>query len=151
MIGIWDRCHVAMADMADPVNDILQAGVFDVIVSGYAIHHLPDENKRRLYQTIFDALSPGGLFVNIEHVSSPTRELEAMWDEVTIESLCGQSGRPYETVAKEHHNRPDRADNILAPVETQVEWLREIGFIHADCYFKFLELAVFGGVKPAGG
>ena len=44
--------------------------------------------------------------------------------------------------------RPDKADNILERVEEQVKWLREIGFDHADCYFKFLELAVFGGVKP---
>ena len=35
-------------------------------------------------------------------------------------------------------------------METQVGWLREIGFEHADCYMKWLELAVFGGVKPTG-
>ncbi len=44
----------------------------------------------------------------------------------------------------------DKADNILAPAEEQVGWLREIGFLHADCYFKWLELAVFGGVKAGG-
>jgi tRNA (cmo5U34)-methyltransferase len=31
-----------------------------------------------------------------------------------------------------------------------VGWLREIGFQQADCYFKWLELAVFGGQKPVG-
>ena len=28
-----------------------------------------------------------------------------------------------------------------------IEWLRELGYRHADCYFKWFELAVFGGVK----
>jgi hypothetical protein len=51
-------------------------------------------------------------------------------------------------VEAEYCGRPDKADNILERVEVQVEWLREIGFLHADCYFKWLELAVFGGVKP---
>ncbi|PAE14628.1 methyltransferase type 12, partial [Virgibacillus sp. 7505] len=51
-------------------------------------------------------------------------------------------------VKEEYENRPDKADNILENVYAQVQWLRQIGFDHADCYFKWMELAVFGGVKP---
>jgi hypothetical protein len=39
--------------------------------------------------------------------------------------------------------------NILAPVETQCQWLREIGFEHVDCYLKIFELEVFDGVRSA--
>jgi hypothetical protein len=35
----------------------------------------------------------------------------------------------------------------LLDVETQVRWLREIGFGQVDCFWKWRELAVFGGVK----
>jgi len=45
-------------------------------------------------------------------------------------------------------HRPDKAANILAPVETQCRWLRRIGFVEVDCYFKHFELAVFGGRRP---
>jgi hypothetical protein len=45
-------------------------------------------------------------------------------------------------------HRPDKAANILAPVEAQCDWLREIGYEDVDCYFKVLELAVFGGRRP---
>ena len=46
--------------------------------------------------------------------------------------------------------RDDKEANILAPVEVQCEWLRECGFEDVDCFFKFFELAVFGGRPPAG-
>lgn len=38
--------------------------------------------------------------------------------------------------------------NKLVDVHTQLEWLREIGFVDVDCHWKWLELALFGGVKP---
>jgi hypothetical protein len=34
-------------------------------------------------------------------------------------------------------------------VEEQCRWLKEIGFVEVDCWFKVLELALFGGRKPA--
>ena len=43
--------------------------------------------------------------------------------------------------------RPDRAANILALVEDQCAWLRTLGFRHVDCFWKYFELAIFGGVK----
>jgi len=45
-------------------------------------------------------------------------------------------------------DRPDKSANILAPVETQYRWLRRIGFVEVDCYFKHFELAVFGERRP---
>jgi len=39
--------------------------------------------------------------------------------------------------------------NKLVSVETQVQWLREIGFQDADCYWKWMELALIGGTKSA--
>ena len=57
-----------------------------------------------------------------------------------------RSGSP-----KRPRNPWHRCDcTLLDPVEAQVGWLREIGFEQADCYLKWWELAVFGGVKPTG-
>ena len=42
----------------------------------------------------------------------------------------------------------DPSDRLL-DVQTQVEWLREIGFEDADCYWKWLEMALLVGIKPS--
>ena len=123
----------------------------DVVVSGYAIHHLSHERKRALYSEVFNALRPGGMFVNVEHVASPDDLLEGLFDDEMIACMARIQCRSIDEMALEHHARPDKADNILAPVDTQLEWLRDIGFVHVDCYFKYFELAVFGGRKPPAG
>ena len=145
------------ADLAAPawVDAVRAYTPFDVIVSGYAIHHLSDERKRALYGEVYALLAPGGLFLNIEHVASATPWVAAIADELMIDSIWAfqqerGSGKTLEQVAKEFVYRPDKAANILAPVADQCAWLRDIGFDDVDCYFKACELAVFGGRKPAG-
>jgi hypothetical protein len=58
------------------------------------------------------------------------------------------TSKTQEQIALEYYHRPDKTANILAPMEDQCQWLREIGFEHVDCYFKILELALFGGKRP---
>ena len=122
---------------------------FDLILSGYSIHHLPDDDKKILYKRIYDLLGKGGLFLNLEHVSSASPRLEAIHDDIFIDAITGFSNgaKSRETVKSEYENRDDKVLNLLVPVEEQCNWLRETGFTHVDCYFKLFELALFGGVK----
>ncbi len=126
---------------------------FDVVLSGLAIHHLTDERKKELYQEIFDLLTPGGLFLNLEHVAPNSAWTKQAFDDLFLDSLWSHhqdhgGTMTRDAIAKEYYYRPDKAENILAPVDFQCKWLEKIGFVEVDCFFKLFELALFGGRKP---
>ena len=126
---------------------------FDVIVSGYSIHHQPDERKKEVYTELYHLLKPGGIFINIEHVKSADPWLERRFQELFVDGihqLQQQNGanKTWEDVDREFYSRPDKDANILAPAEAQCSWLRAIGYEKVDIYLKIFELAVFGGIKP---
>jgi tRNA (cmo5U34)-methyltransferase len=116
----------------DLSNPLPALGKFDAVVSSFAIHHLPHEQKRALYGEIFELLLPKGVFCNLEHVASATAELHGQFlEKLDIE--------------------PDKEDpsNKLLEMQTQLEWLREIGFEDVDCHWKWRELALLAGVRPS--
>jgi tRNA (cmo5U34)-methyltransferase len=151
-----DQLAFENVDYGNPAwVDRMQAySPFDAVVSGYSIHHQPDARKRELYEEIFSLLQPGGWFVNIEHVSSAAQLNIDLFENhyVTARYAIEQSNggfRTFDELAEEYKNRPDKAANILAPVELQCDWLREIGYEEVDCYFRIYELAVFAGRRPS--
>ena len=146
------RAAIVEADLGSPAWREGQAPPCDVVVSGLAIHHLTDERKQALYREIHDVLTPDGIFLNCEHVASASPAGEQIFDDVMVDHLSnrrkarGEDVTP-EQVRREFLERPDRAANILAPVEEQCRWLREIGFRDVDCFWKYFEVALFGGRK----
>jgi SAM-dependent methyltransferase len=123
------RVELIAHDLAVPLPVL---GRFDAVVSSFAIHHLEHERKRSLFAEVAELLEPGGVFANFEHVASVSERLH--------EAFFAAIGEPLENA--------DPSDRLL-DVETQLGWLRELGFEDVDCYWKWLEMALLIGVKPA--
>jgi tRNA (cmo5U34)-methyltransferase len=111
-----------------------QLGTFDVIVTSLTIHHFTHERKHSIYEEVFSLLNHGGIFCNLEHVDSPTANLH----EHFLNSIGDRIAR---------FARDEYSDRLLS-LETQLDWLRQIGFVDVDCYWKWLELALIIGIKP---
>jgi tRNA (cmo5U34)-methyltransferase len=147
------RAQLSAVDLRTPAWREHVDVPIDLVVSGFAIHHLPDERKRALYGEIFACLAPGGTFLNVEHVASASPAIETLHDEAMIAFQIAARQRAGEAVDAEairatYVGRGDKNDNILAPVEAQCGWLRAIGFADVDVFWKWFELALFGGTKP---
>jgi hypothetical protein len=146
---------VAKADFASPawLEVVGSGGPYDIVVSGFAIHHQPDGRKRQIYSEVFGLLGAGGVFLNLEHVLSATPAGEQVFDAFFIDHLREfnrQSGDGSSADAIIETYYKAKEENLLAPVWEQCRWLTEIGFADVDCYFKVFELSLFGGRRSGG-
>ena len=120
------RVTVVEADLNDP---IVGFGTFDVVVSGFAIHHVEHDRKQTLFAEIASILEAGGTFANLEVVDLATPALE-----------------------DEFHRRIERPsgdpEDRCAPVEAQLTWMRAAGLVEVDCLWRWWGFALLVGRGP---
>jgi tRNA (cmo5U34)-methyltransferase len=120
------RVHVRAHDLTDPITAL---GTFDVIVSGFAIHHLIDVRKVALLHEVAAQLTSGGVYANLEVVASPTPELHAEFRRAI-------------------DREADDPEDKLVDVETQLAWMRGAGLTDVDCMWKWRGFALLAGRAP---
>jgi SAM-dependent methyltransferase len=121
-----DRVDVAEWDLTRSIEPL---GRFDLVVSGFAIHHVDDQQKRTLFAEIARQLNAGGLFANLEVVASPTPELHA-----AFRRAIGRDA--------------DDPEDRLAMVSDQLDWMRAAGLTQVDCIWKWRGFALLVGQSP---
>lgn len=119
----------ARHDLADPLPK--DNGTFDLIVSSWVIHHLPDERKRSLTEEAFTLLNPGGAFCNMDLVT------------MASDALYEHAASVYAEVADDEEDPSDQPTSL----EAQLEWMRGAGFTNVECYWKWLFTAVMVGER----
>jgi tRNA (cmo5U34)-methyltransferase len=127
---------------ADYVTNPLPQGC-DAIVSSLSIHHLDDADKKIIYRKAHQALAPGGVFINADHVAGPTPELEARYQKLWLQQVRAEGATEEQIEASLYRQTEDRR----ASVEDQILWLRQAGFADADVWYKDNCFAVMAGTR----
>src|SRR5947209_494287 len=117
------RVHVTELDLDAPLPGI---GPFDAVVSGFAIHHVPDARKRTLFCEIGSLLRVGGVFANLDVVASATDDLHSRF--------LANIGRT-----------EDDPEDQLVGVEEQLSWMRSAGLSNVDCLWRWRGFALLVG------
>jgi len=127
----------------DPEIDKSLEGQFDFIISGLAIHHCSDEDKRIIYTNCYRWLKEGGLFVNSDQVISPDPVLEANNVKIWHQKIR-ESGIDEEAIDMlKERMKLDKCGTI----PFQLRCFKEIGFKSTDILFKYLIFCVFYAFK----
>ena len=121
-----ERVELVARDLAEPLEPL---GTFDVVVSGFAIHHLEHGRKKSLFAEVAHQLREGGLFANLEVVASATPELH--------ERFLAAVGR-----------EADDPEDRLAGSEEQTEWMRAAGLSGVHCLWRWRAFALLVGSAP---
>lgn len=120
------RVQIVEHDLAEPLP---VSAPFDAVVSGFAVHHLAHERKQSLFAEVVASLRPGGVFANLEVVQCSTPELH-----------------------EEFNRRIDRPggdpEDVLAPVEPQLAWMRDAGLEQVDCNWRWRGFVLLVGAAP---
>jgi len=130
-------------------GDDISVDEFDLVVSSLAIHHLHTEEKKSLFQYIYDHLNSGGFFLNIETVKAPSDELESwyrvLWSEWILENQVKLEVKTsFEYLPEQYKNNPDNHPDKL---QDQLDALKSVGFQQVDCYYKYGIFSIYGGMK----
>jgi tRNA (cmo5U34)-methyltransferase len=136
---LGDEVALHVADLRDPLPE----GPFCAVVSALAIHHLDDAGKRVLFARAYEALSPGGIFVNAEQVAGPSPRFDAhyrAWHEAAARA-AGATAQEWDAAVQRMRH------DDCASVDDQLAWMRAAGF-DADCLFHDRRFAVLVGLKP---
>jgi tRNA (cmo5U34)-methyltransferase len=127
---------------ADYVTEPIPEQV-SAVVSALSIHHLEDDDKRRVLQSVYQALRPGGVFINAEQVAGPTSELEARYRALWLHQVRALGATEQQVTDSLYRQQQDRC----VDVGRQLAWMREAGFADADCWYKEGRLAVMSGTR----
>lgn len=118
---------------------------FDAIVSAFSLHFLSSGEKEGLFKRCLIALKPGGMLITSEAVLSPSRRVYQVymdkWKDFQL-----SNGFSEEEVG-EQMLRFIRDVKPLT-VDGQMEMMASAGFYDVECYFKYMNWAVFCGYKP---
>ncbi len=106
---------------------------FDLIVSGFSIHHCNQKEKQQIFKRIYQSLKPNGIYASsdlmINKNATEHKHLLAYWQHFVLSNYTDENKWNW---LMEHYNEFDKPDNIT----DQLNWLKEVGFKNFEISIK---------------
>ncbi len=119
------------------------ANSIDIISSALSIHHLENQDKQCLYDTIYNLLPHGGIFLNLDQFCAESPKLSQAFDNWWL-TYIETSGITLEAKSKWlERKKLDREVSI----NTTLEMLNRSGFRKTQCVYQFMKFATIIAVK----
>lgn len=139
-----------------------KSNTYDVILSATALHWLDSHELAELYTKIYASLKPKGIFLNADHVGSSDSEIQEalennkrkIYSKISLNDPWKSFWEEYFTeLGNEIKAQRDKMQGNWHGVEEglPLEWhfmkLKESGFAYVDCFYRFFNDAIYGGIK----
>lgn len=135
-----DRIKLSVKDVID--FDFIEN--YDLVITSYVFHHIENNTKSSIYKKIYTHLNPDGMFVNADFVDSSSSYFSNLFDQLRMEYMRSRGFN--EDSIKSYYTEHRKLETPM-PIEEQITLLSQIGFRDVECFWKYLNLAVFGGIK----
>jgi tRNA (cmo5U34)-methyltransferase len=139
---------------------------FDLVISSHSIHHQDARGKKLLYARCFEALTPGGILINLDEMRNASdgaylADMRYWVDHVAALALSPPEGAEAAVAEFASHfalwkkrnvdgfgSSKGPGDDIHDPGSVQARWLGEIGFVDAGIFASHRLWSVLAGRKP---
>jgi len=140
-----DRFKCRVSYIEDDFLDADLGSNYNVCASALAIHHQDALGKQQIFNKVYNALEPGGIFVMIDWTTFSDEALNEAAFEIAEEHVRATLTRHPKIMSEWVHHW--RNLNIPSTVEDMLLWLRECGFSHANCISRYYGMAFICAVK----
>ena len=134
-----DRVQYLVGDYTQGLPD----SDFDVVISALSIHHLENQEKKDLFENIYDRLPKGGMLVNYDQFSAGDFTLNEWYDTTWVNKLQRSNLTARDIELWKQRRLLDKE----CSVEAEVDMLKNSRFDIVKCVYSNQKFAVIVAIK----
>lgn len=108
-----------------------------------SIHHLCDNNKKKLFEEIKNSLEPNGIFINADQILGESDDIEKIYQKNWLEEVTNNGVTDKALTEALDRMKEDK----MSTLPKQLKWLEQCGFSEVNCWYKNYRFAVYPSVS----
>ena len=117
--------------------------VFDMVISALSIHHLENEDKKKLFSKIYDSLPHGGLIINFDQFCSGQPKMNHWFNSFWESQLAGSGLTDKDIELWKERRKLDRECTVWQ----EENMLKECRFKIVKCVYSCQKFSVIVAIK----